>query len=128
MTATYTWKTPRGSEVSMTVTVHHITQETISSDGWPVDVKCDRWDRTVDHLTVNGKETDCKQLGMISGKQVVIIGYSGHTPICASLPSDVYDAIYGEESRAREAKLERELEFARKIEAHREMMRKVMGY
>lgn len=77
MTKTYNWTTPRGAAIQATISVEHITRETISADGWPVEVSCDRWQRTVDSMTVNGQPTELKELYTEGNTQCILIKYVG---------------------------------------------------
>lgn len=61
-TKTYNWTTQRGAKIEMTITVEHITRETTSADGFEMKVSCDKWLRTIDDITVNGKNTNFKEL------------------------------------------------------------------
>lgn len=126
MTKTYNWTTPRGAAIQATISVEHITRETISADGCPVEVSCDRWQRTVDSMTVNGQPTELKELYTEGNKQCILIKCVGNDRLLVALPSDVEDDIYGEERRSNEAKAAIRAEEDAKYEAHREMMRKAM--
>ena len=128
MKNTYTWKTPKGANIEMTITVNHITSEIISADGIPVEVKCDKWQYVVDSCKVNGKETESKDLTKINNTDCIVIAYRGADRVAAALPSDISDAIYGEERQDRAEKEAATEKMMNQYEAHREMMRKVMGY
>lgn len=127
MTKTYTWTTPKGAKVDMTVTVNHITRETINADGNRIEVACDRWERTVDACKVNGKDTAMKMLAYANGIRAIIIDRKGRQDIGAALPEDVIEGIYGEEAAANAAKLDAAIKAENEYEAHRAKVLKAMG-
>lgn len=128
MTKTFKWETPKGAKMEMTVSIERVTSEVINADGHEIECSCDRWERRVESCKINGTDTGRKELGIVCGVRAVLIGRSGKQDIAAALPADVVDAIYGDEARANEEKLERAIALEKKVEAEREMMRKVMGY
>lgn len=128
MTKSFAWTTPRGAKVEMMVNVKHVTSEVISADGFPVECACDRWEREIVSCKVNGRGTALRILGIVCGKESVIIDRRGSQDIAAALPQNVIDAIYGEERTAKMAKLDAEIAVEKKYEEHRAMMRKAMGY
>ena len=60
MTKTFSWKTARGADVEMNVTVEHVKTETINADGHKMEVACSKWIRKINSMKVNGKETNQK--------------------------------------------------------------------
>ena len=94
MTKTYQWTTPRGAKIVATITAEHITRETISADGWDVDVACSRYHYQVDSLTVNGKGTDSKELWTERGVRCILIGHSGKERLLVELTNDVIEDVY----------------------------------
>ena len=125
---TFAWTTARGANVELTVDVKHITTETVNADGFEMDVKCDKWQRSVSECRVNGKATALKELCYERGMCCVLVGYQGKNRILIALPKDVGEAIYGEERKAAKEKEARRAEIEKDYQAHREMMRKAMGY
>lgn len=123
---TYKWTTARGANVELAVDVKHITTETINADGFDMDVKCDKWQRSVSKCLVNGKATALKELCYERGMCCVLIGRQGRDRILVALPKDVEEAIYGEERKAAKEKEARRAEVEKSYQAHREMMRKAM--
>lgn len=123
----FAWTTQKGAKIEMTVTVEHVTRETIDSDGWKCEVNCDKWFRECTAMTINGKPQAMHKLSYFGNKDTVVIGYQGRNPMGATLPADVVEAIYGEERRARAAKLERELAAAARYEAHYKKVVKAMS-
>lgn len=121
----FAWTTQKGAKIEMTVTVEHITRETIDADGWKCEVNCDKWFRECTAMTVNGKPQAMHRLDNIHER--VITGRQGRNEIGATLPADVVEAIYGEERRARAAKLERELDAAARYEADYKKVVKAMS-
>lgn len=121
----FEWTTPKGAAIAMDVTVEHITRETVDADGWKCEVNCDKWLRECTAMTVNGKPQAMHSLDNIHKR--VTIGRQGRQEMGATLPADVVEAIYGEERRARAAKLERELAAAARYEAHYNKVRKAMS-
>ncbi|HWS42101.1 MAG TPA: hypothetical protein VN421_03325 [Pseudoflavonifractor sp.] len=97
MTNTYTWTTAKGAAIEATITVTHITTETVDADGYKVDVKCDRWQRTVDSITVNGNATKLRELWNEKGTACLLIDRIGKDRLLIVIPTDVVTAIYGEE-------------------------------
>lgn len=124
----FAWTTQKGAKIDITFVVEHITRETISADGWPVEVDCDKWRRECTAMSVNGKPQAMREISKWGGKDTVVIGYQGRNPMGVMLPADVVEAVFGEERRARAEKLDRELAAAAKYDAHCAMMRKAMGY
>ncbi len=122
----FAWTTQKGAKIEVTFVVEHITRETISADGWPVEVDCDKWRRECTAMSVNGKPQAMHEYDYIHNR--VDIAHKGNTRLGAELPAHVVEAICGEERRARDAKLDRELAAAAKYDAHCAMMRKAMGY
>lgn len=123
---TYKWTTARGANVELTVDVKHITTEKASADGFDLDVKCDKWHRSVSECLVNGKATALKELCYERGMCCVLIGRQGKDRILVALPKDVEEAIYGEERKEAKEKEARRAEVEKAYQAHREMMRKAM--
>lgn len=127
MTKTYTWTTPKGANIEMTVTVNHITSEMVNADGNLIEVACDRWERTVDACRLNGKDTAMKELDYVNGKRAIIIARNGRQEICAELPEYAIKGIYGNEIAANAAKLDAAIKAEKAYEAHRTMVLKAMG-
>lgn len=125
MTNTYNWVTPSGNQVSATITVTHVTRDIDYADGWNIEVNADYWRRTVDKLTVNGKETKLRELDNFS--QCILIDRVGKDRIMVKLPQDVIDAIYGEERRNNERKLENAIKNEREYQAHVNAVLKMMN-
>lgn len=123
---TYKWTTGRGANVELTVEVKHITTETVNADGFDMDVKCDKWQRSISKCLVNGKATARKELCYEHGMSCVLVGYQGKNRILIALPKGVEEAIYGEERKAAKEKEARRAEVEKAYQAHREMMRKAM--
>lgn len=116
MTNTYNWVTPSGNQVSATITVTHVTRDIDYADGWNIEVNSDYWRRNVDKLTVNGKETRLRDLDNFA--QCILIDRVGKDRIMVKLPQDVIDAIYGDERRNNERKLEIAIKNEREYQAH----------
>lgn len=125
MTNTYNWVTPSGNQVSATITVTHVTRDIDYADGWNIEVNADYWRRNVDKLTVNGKETKLRELDNFS--QCILIDRVGKDRIMVKLPQDVIDAIYGEERRNNERKLENAVKNEREYQAHVNAVLKIMN-
>lgn len=125
---TFAWTTARGAKVELSVEVRHITTETVNADGVAVAVKCDKWEREVTECRLNGKDTALKELWNERGTRCILIGRRGKDRILVALPKDVEEAIYGEERKAAKEKEVRRAEVEKAYQAHREMMRKAMGY
>ena len=123
----FEWTTQKGAAIALDVTVEHITRETVDADGWKCDAACDKWFRECTAMTVNGKPQAMHKLSYFGNKDTVVIGYQGRNPMGVTLPADVSEAIYGEERRARAAKLERELAAAARYEAHYNKVVKAMS-
>lgn len=121
----FAWTTQKGAKIELTVTVEHITRETVNADGWKTEVACDKWRRECTGMTVNGKAQSMHRLDDI--RERVVVGRQGRNEIGVTLPADVSEAIYGEERRARAAKLERELAAAARYEARYNKVRKAMS-
>lgn len=128
MKSTYAWTTPKGASIEMTITVEHITHKTIDADGFEVEVNCDEWMREINSCKVNGKETALKELAIINNTDCVVIARRGADRVAAALPSDIAGAIYGEERKDRAEKKAATKKMMDGYDAHREMMKKVMGY
>lgn len=128
MKNTYTWTTPNGAEVNMTITVSHITSKMVNVDGFDIEIDCDDWTREINSCKVNGKETVLKELTVINNTDCVVIARRGADRVAAALPEEISEAIFGEERRARAEKTAAADKVMADYDAHREMMRKVMGY
>ena len=128
MKSTYAWTTPKGASIEMTITVEHITHKTIDADGFEVEVNCDEWMREINSCKVNGKETALKELAIINNTDCVVIARRGADRVAAALPSDIAEAIFGEERKDRAEKKAATKKMMDEYDAHREMMKKVMGY
>lgn len=122
----FSWQTPKGAKIEMTVTVEHITRKTVDADGWKCDVDCDEWYYECTSMTVNGNSQAIHSLDNIHKR--VVVGRQGRNEIGATLPADVVEAIYGEERRAADEKLQRELAAEAAYNAHYERVRKAMSY
>lgn len=122
----FSWVTPKGAKIDATFRVEHITQKTVDADGWKCEVAADEWYRECTSMTVNGKPQAMHTLDSIHNR--VVIGRQGRQEIGAILPADVVEGLYGEERRAREAKLERELAAEAEYNAHYERVCKAMSY
>lgn len=127
MTTTYNWTTPRGAKIEATITVNHITRETVDADGFEVDVKCDEWHRTIDKMLVNGKPAKMAELTYEQGTHCILIDRIGKNRVLVAIPQNVVDAIYGEQNRATDAQLEVAHKFEKMIDAHRAMVEKAMN-
>ena len=125
MTNTYNWVTPSGNQVSATITVTHVTRDIDYADGWNIEVNSDYWRRNVDKLTVNGKETSLRDLDNFA--QCILIDRVGKDRIMVKLPQDVIDAIYGDERRNNERKLENAIKNEREYQAHVNAVLKMMN-
>lgn len=125
---TFAWTTARGAKVELSVNVKHITTDTVNADGLAVEVKCDKWEREVTECRLNGKDTTLKELWSERGTACILIGRRGKDRILVALPKDVEEAIYGEERKAEKEKEARAKKVNSAYDAHREMMRKAMGY
>lgn len=118
MTSTYKWTTTRGAKIIATITAEHITRETISADGWTIEVDCDRWMYHVDSLTVNGRHTKLQELRFECNRDCILIDRIGKDKVLVALPEDVVEAVYGEERSAKRRKSRKE-----QIETCREMIK-----
>lgn len=127
MTTTYTWTTPRGAKISATITVEHITREVSFADGWNIETECDRWTRTVDSMTVNGKPTKMRELHDERGTACILIDRIGKDRLLVALPADVEAAIYGEERSASASKLNAAIAAERAYNEHVSAVEKMMN-
>lgn len=127
MTKTYNWTTPRGAKIAATITVEHITTKTVDADGFKVPVKCSEWMRSVDSMTVNGKETKRHELYNERGTRCILIDRVGKDRVLVALPSDVVDAVYGEEIDENKRKLDRAIKVENAVAAHRAAVYKMMN-
>lgn len=128
MTKTYTWTTARGARIEITATVEHITSKLANADGWDINVDCNEWSRNIDRCVVNGKPTSMKQLTVWNGVRCILIGYQGKSGMYIALPQTVENEMYGEEIAELNAELDRAAAAEKACDAHRNMMRRVMGY
>lgn len=126
-TTTYNWTTPRGAKISATITVEHITHEIINSDGSEIEVDCNKWFRQVDAMTVNGKSTALKELHMEGNQRCILIARKGKDRTLVALPTDVENAIYGEEREYVKNRLEKNIALEKKLDAERERILKAMN-
>ena len=118
MTHTYNWTTARGAKISATITVTHITRDTAYADGFNIEVSADRWERTVDSMTVNGKPTKLRELYNERGTKCILSDRIGKDRILVALPSDVEEAIYGEERLESARKLDAAIKAEKEYDAH----------
>lgn len=121
-TKTYNWTTPRGAKIDMTITAEHITKETTGADGREMECSCDKWRRTIDGITVNGKNTSLKELRFENGTDCVLIERIGKDRVLIAIPPDVSEEIYGEERRAEEHGREVYRQYINHYNAVRRMM------
>lgn len=126
MTNTYIWATPKGANISATITVKHITTETVYADGLNIEVKCDRWARNVDSMTVNGRPTKMRELYNEDGIDCILIDRVGNNRILVALPDDVVTAIYAEERNDAARKLAATIAAEKAYEAHINAVKKMM--
>lgn len=112
MKKTFSWTTPKGTQIEATITVEHITRKTVDSDGWQIEVSCNEWYRSVDALTINGKEPERRDLWWYGNDNipVIIIGYRGKDTLMVKMPSDVEEYLYGGEREERRQERVAELE------------------
>lgn len=75
-------------------------------------------------MTVNGKETKLRELDNFA--RCILIDRVGKDRIMVKLPQDVIDAIYGEERRNNERKLENAVKNEREYQAHVNAVLKMM--
>lgn len=126
MTNTYKWTTPNGAKIEATITVNHITTEHRDLDGIGYEAKCNRWSRTVERMTLNGKPTAMKELSYYNSQHVIIIDRIKrgrvYDSLMAALPADVVEAIFGEE----EADMARRAAAAEKAEAEYQRNRRAV--
>lgn len=127
VTKTYNWTTPRGAKVSATITVEHITTKIADADGFKLPVKCSEWVRSVDSLTVNGKETEMHELYNERGTRCILIGRVGKDRVLVALPADVVDAVYGEEIAELNRKIDHTIKVENAAAAHRTAVYKMMN-
>ena len=127
MEKTFAWTTARGTKISATITVEHVTRDTINSDGFKVEVDCNKWFRQVDAMTVNGKPTELKELWDEAGKQCILIARKGKDRVLVALPADVENAIYGEEREYNRKRMKYNLDLEKKMDAERERILKAMN-
>lgn len=127
MTNTYTWTTPRGAKISATITVTHVTRETIYADGAQIEVDCSCWERSVDSMTVNGKPTKLHELYNERGTDCILIDRVGKDRILVALPSEVSSAVYGEERADRARRIAAHNAIMSEVEAHRAAVEKMMN-
>ena len=127
MTETYKWTTTRGAKIEATITVNHITRETVDADGFKINVNCDEWQRTVDKMMVNEKPAKTAELTYEQGMYCILIDRIGKNRVLVAIPQNVVDAIYGEQNRAIASQLEAAHKFEKKLDAHRAMVEKAMN-
>lgn len=127
MTKDYTWTTPRGAKVAMTITIEHITSREINDEAGQMTVKCNHWHREITALTVNGKATAAKRLDYYNGVDCIFVGKQGKNSLYIAIPDAIVDEIYGEERAAAKAKAEKAAKLDKWYEDHCAMMRKAMS-
>lgn len=127
MEKTYKWTTAKGAEVEMTIVVEHITKETVFSDGWHGEIKCNRWHREIIDMKLNGNPTKLKQLWNEKGMECVLIGKVGIDRLLVVLPDEIKEEIYGEENREFKEKMERSLKIEKEYWAERKMVEDAMN-
>lgn len=126
MTKTYSWTTPKNVKVEATITVEHITHKTVDVDGCLVERKCDEWRRSIDALTLNGKDAKIKMFSVYNGQDVIVVDRVGKNDVMALLPANVVAEVYGEERKAAEAKRKAAVEMYRKAEEDERAILKMM--
>lgn len=127
VTKTYNWTTQRGAKISATITVEHITTKIADADGFKLPVKCSEWVRTVNCLTVNGKETEMHELYNERGTRCILIGRVGKDRVLVALPADVVDSVYGEEIAENKRKIDHTIKVENAAAAHRAAVYKMMN-
>lgn len=128
MTKTYSWTTPRGAKISATITAEHITRETVYADGWNIEVKCSKYQYRVDTITVNGEETERKDLWNEAGLPCILTAYRGLDRVLVVIPQDVIDDVYGAERAEMNQKLEAAEKAEKEYKEKYELVRKAMSY
>lgn len=127
MDKTYKWTTAKGAEVEMTIVVEHITKETVFSDGWHGEIKCNHWYREITLMRVNGKQTKLKQLWNEKGMECVLIERIGKDRVLVLLPKEVEEEIYGEERRDIEERTRRSIALEKEYWAERKKVEDAMN-
>lgn len=128
MTKTYQWTTARGAKIEATITVEHITRETVYADGWNIEVDCSKYTYSVDALTVNGKQTALRQMWYERGTRCILIDRKGKDRVLVAIPAEIASEIYAEETAERKEQMEAAQKAEAAYNAHCEMMRKAMSY
>jgi hypothetical protein len=106
MKKAFAWTTPKGAKIEATITVEHITRKIVDADGDKVEVSCDEWFRNVEAITVNGKETEMRNLWQKDGRQIIVIGKRGNDYLMVVVPSDVEEYLYsGEREQQRQERI-----------------------
>lgn len=122
----FSWITPKDAKIDATFRVEHITRKTADADGWKCEVAADEWYRECTSITINGKAQTTHSLDSIHKR--VTVGRQGRNEIGVLLPADVVEALYGEERRAADEKLKRELAAESAYNAHYQRVHKAMSY
>ena len=127
MKKSYKWMTPRGAKVEAVINVDHITTETVSADGFEVEVSCNKWSYSVDSITVNGKPTKRKEFWTESGKRCILIDMIGKDRLLVALPKEIEEDIYGEEREMGRKAYERAVKIEKKLDDERKAVEKMMN-
>jgi hypothetical protein len=122
MVKKYSYKTPRGATVDLSIKINHITKETVDLDGHKVEVEADTYTYSVQSITVNGQ----KYNGQFYGNDIKV-GMQGNQPILVAIPPRVQEDYKAEENEKTSKKIEKMIATEKKYNEHREMMKRAMS-
>ena len=113
---TYKWTTEKGAKVEIEVSKNTRTEDR----GYGITKEYT--ETTVDSATVNGNKVTVTGL---NGQNMIGIKINGNRA-GINIPSEIKEAIWGEENKVAKAKLEKQMKQEAEYQAHCDKMKKAM--